>query len=138
MTIEPYLNFAGNCREAFEFYEKVLGGEIEYMGTFGESPMADQCGPGTENMIMHVCMKVGDSKIMGSDCPPEYFEKQQGMAVTIGIESVEEAERIYHALAEGATIKMPLGETFWAKRFGMLTDRFGTPWMINCTCQVEN
>ena len=132
MTVAPYLNFKGNCREAFEFYEKALGGKIEFISTFGESPMAEQCGPGTEDMIMHVCMTLGDSKIMASDCPPEYFEKQQGISITLGVDSVQEAERVFGALSEGGTVRMSLEKTFWAERFGMVVDRFGTPWMINC------
>jgi PhnB protein len=138
MTVAPYLLFNGNCKEAFEFYEKVLGGKIEHMMTFAESPMPAQGAAGTENLIMHVSMTIGNAQIMASDCPPEYFEKAQGMSVTLGIETVEEAERIFNALAEDATIKMPLEETFWARRFGMLTDRFGTPWMINCTAPAAS
>lgn len=133
MTVSPYLVFNGNCKEAFEFYEKVLSGKIEFIQTFGESPAADHVAPETHNQIMHVCMSVGSFQIMASDSPPEYYEKPQGTSVTLSIETIEETERIFDALSEGATIKMPLGETFWSKRFGMLTDRFGTPWMINCS-----
>lgn len=134
MTVAPYLNFSGNCKSAFEFYQQHLGGEIEGMMTFGEGPMAENCGPGNENMIMHACLKIGNFHIMASDCPPEYFEKQQGISVMLGVDSVEEAERIYNALSEGGTVRMPLEKTFWAERFGMVVDQFGTPWMINCEC----
>lgn len=131
MTVAPYLNFAGNCEEAFKFYAQVMGGEIEGLMRFGEAPGEFQSGPGSENLVMHVGMKIGDSHIMASDCPPEYFEKQQGISVMLGVDTVEEAERIFGALSEGGTVRMPMEETFWAKRFGMVVDRFGTPWMIN-------
>lgn len=132
MKIHAYLNFDGRCAEAFRFYEQVLGGRIEFMQTFGESPMADETPPELRDFVMHVTLAVGDQVLMGSDAPPPHFEKPQGFSVTVNIEEPADAERIFAALAEGGEVRMPLGKTFWAGRFGMLVDRFGTPWMVNC------
>lgn len=132
MKLNSYLMFNGQCEAAFKFYEQCLGGKIEAMMTYGESPMADQAPPELLNKIMHVQLTVGDQELMGSDSPPEYMEKPQGFSVSLSIDSVADAERIFHALAENGAVRMPLEKTFWAERFGMLVDQFGTPWMINC------
>jgi PhnB protein len=131
MQVSPYLNFPGTCKEAFEFYAKVLGGKIEMMQTHADSPMKDQHA-GWGDKILHVTMKVGGAVIMGSDAPPSYYNKPQGFYVSLGIEKPADADRIYNSLLDGGSIQMPIQETFWAKRFAMLTDRFGIPWMINC------
>jgi PhnB protein len=131
MKINAYLNFSGNCAEAFRFYEQVLGGKITFMQTHGESPMRDQTPPDWHDAVMHVTLEVGDQTLMGSDAPGEYYEKPQGFSVSLGITEAEDAERIFNALAEGGQVRMPLQKTFWAGRFGMLVDRFGTPWIIN-------
>ena len=132
MKLNTYLTFRGNCREAFEFYAKALNGEIVSMFTHKGSPMEATTPPEWLDKIMHVRMTVGDQVLMGSDAPPQYSKEAQGFSVNIGVDSPEEAERIFHALAEGGKIGMPIAETFWAKRFGMCFDRFGTPWMVNC------
>jgi PhnB protein len=132
MQMSPYLTFKGECEAAFNFYERCLGGRIEAMFRDGESPMAGQTPPERLNAILHARLKVGDFVLMGSDAPPERYARPAGFAVSLGIAEPEEAERIFHALAEGGTVQMPIEKTFWAKRFGMLVDRFGTPWMINC------
>jgi len=132
MQINPYLNFAGNCDEAFKFYEKALGGKIAIKMTYGESPMAKECTANMEKQIMHARLVVGSAVIMGSDCPTERYAKPQGINVTLNIEKPEEAERVFKALSEEGQVMMPIEETFWAHRFGMLTDQFGIPWMINC------
>ncbi len=132
MRLTAYLSFNGQCEEAFKFYERCLGGKIQFMMTYGNSPMAQQTPAAQHNRIMHVTLAVGDQVLQGADAPPEYYRPPQGFSVAIGVQSPAEAERIFHALAEGATIKMPLQETFWAQRFGMLIDRFGTPWILNC------
>ncbi len=133
MKIAPYLNFGGNCKEAFALYERVLGGKIDMMMTHGESPMADQMGPQMRDKIMHAHMKIGEQSIMGSDAPPQMMQKPQGFFVSLEIAAPEEAERVFKALSEGGAVVMPMEETFWAKKFGMAVDRFGTPWMINCS-----
>jgi PhnB protein len=132
MQLSPYLSFNGQCEAAFKFYAQCLGGKIAMKMTYGESPMADQTPPGFRDKIMHTRLLVGDNILMGSDAPPDRYAEAKGITVTIGVEDPAEAERIFHALAEKGTVGMPIQETFWALRFGMLVDRFGTPWMINC------
>jgi PhnB protein len=132
MQIHTYLLYDGQCGEAFRFYERVLGGKIDFIQTHGESPMADQTPPELRDKVMHVHMTVGDQVLMGSDAPMQHFEKPQGFSVSLGIEDPAEAERVFNGLAEGGTVTMPLQKTFWAERFGMLVDRYGIPWMVNC------
>ncbi len=128
--------FNGQCEAAFKFYEQCLGGKIEAMMTYGETPkdapMAEQVSPEFHNKIMHVHLTVGDQELMGSDSPAGYYEEPKGFSVSISLNDLTEAERIFHALAENGKVRMPLRKTFWAERFGMLVDQFGTPWMINC------
>jgi PhnB protein len=132
MLLNPYLQYNGQCEAAFNFYEKCLGGKIAFKITYGESPMADQTPSEFRGKIMHMRLIVGDKILMGSDAPAGRYEKPQGFSVSLGIETPEEAERIFKALSEKGKVAMPLEETFWARRFGMLVDPFGIPWMINC------
>jgi PhnB protein len=133
MQLIPYLNFAGNCGEAFDFYRDVLGGEILSRFTYGESPMAVDMPPESHAQIMHTHLQSGGATLMGADGPPPHPQAGQGSFVNIAVDSADEAERIWKALSEGAEVRMPLQETFWARRFGMLVDRFGKPWMVNCS-----
>ncbi|MEA5448756.1 VOC family protein [Leptolyngbya sp. CCNP1308] len=132
MKLYSYLNFNGNCEAAFTFYAQVLGGKIGDKMTYGESPMADQVSDEWRSKIMHAQLILGDQELMGADSTPEYFEEAKGTSVLIAVEDVEKAEHIFEALAENGTVKMPIQETFWAARFGMLVDQFGTPWLVNC------
>jgi PhnB protein len=132
MQLNPYLSFNGKCEEAFKFYEKVLGGKVEMMMKYEGSPMADQTPPEWRDKIMHARLIVSGEVLMGSDAPPNRYEPMKGITVTIGVDEPADAERVFGALAEGGTVQMPIQQTFWAARFGMLVDRFGTPWMINC------
>jgi len=132
MQLNPYLIFNGQCRAAFEFYERVLGGKITGMQTQGDSPMADQTPAAQRDAILHARLEVGDEVLMGSDSGPEPVEKTQGFSVSLTVEKAPDADRIFNALAEGGKVNMPIQETFWATRFGMLVDRFGIPWMVNC------
>ena len=133
MKVNPYLNFNGDCAEALKLYEQVLGGKIEGLSTFGEMPAAGQHAPEMKDKVMHARLVLGDQVLMASDSPPEYYEKPQGTSIALGIDKAADAERIFHALAEGGTVKMPFQKTFWAAGgFGMLVDRFGIPWMVNC------
>jgi PhnB protein len=132
MQINSYLMFKGDCDAAFKFYEKCLGGKIAFKITNGESPMAKETPPERLNQILHVRMVVGDNVLMGSDSPPDRYDEPNGFFVSIGIESPTEAERVFAALSEKGNVLMPIQETFWAVRFGMLKDQFGIPWMINC------
>jgi len=130
-TVTPYLNFNGDCREAIAFYASLFGGPVDMM-TYGESPACDEMPPGTSDYVMHAQLTAGSLFLMASDVPPGMYQKPVGVSVALAVDSVEEAERVYKALAEGGEVQMPLEETFWAQRFAMVADRFGTPWMINC------
>lgn len=132
MQLNAYLTFNGQCEAAFEFYAQCLGGKIEMMMTHENSPMADQVPSEWRKKIMHVRMTVGDQVLMGSDAPPEHYEAPKGFSVSVGVNDTAEAERIFNALATNGVIRMPLQKTFWSAGFGMLVDRFGVPWMINC------
>jgi PhnB protein len=132
MQCNPYLIFNGNCEEAFKFYEKILAGKIIAMMKFAETPAADAHGPDFRNKIVHARLSFGNNVLMASDAPPQHYEPMRGMSVTLNVDTPNEAERIYKALSDGAQVRMALQETFWALRYAMLTDRFGTPWMINC------
>ena len=132
MQSHPYLLFNGQCEEAFKFYEKYLNGKIAIMMTYAGSPAEQQVPAEWRGKILHVRLDLDEGKLMGSDAPPTRYQPPQGFSVSLDVEKTEEAERIFTALAENGTVKMPIQETFWALRFGMLVDRFGVPWMINC------
>ena len=132
MELNPYLTFDGQCEAAFEFYERCLGGKIVTMMNHEDSPIADQVPADWGKRIMHARLTVGDSVLMGSDSPPEHYEEPKGFSVALQLKQPAEAERVFQALAEGGTVLMPIQQTFWATRFGMLVDRFAIPWMINC------
>jgi PhnB protein len=132
IAIEPYLNFGGNAKEALAFYEKALGGKVTFSQTFGESPGGDKMPPEYKDRLMHANFKKGDLKFMASDGPPGY-ENKQGNNVTLALhgDSIDELEKAFTGLSEGGTVTMPLQETFWAERFGMLIDKYGVNWMVN-------
>jgi len=133
MQLNPYLTFNGQCEAAFKFYARCLGGEITVMSTFGTTPACDHVPPEFHDKIMHARLLLGDQVLMGSDTTPaDAYEGIKGCAVALNVATTAEAERIFQALAENGTVQMPLEETFWAARFGMLVDQFGVPWMINC------
>jgi PhnB protein len=132
MEVAPYLNFNGNCAEAFKFYEKTLGGTIEMLSTHADSPMKDQVPPDWRDKVLHVQLKIGSFALMGSDAPAGHFAPAQGMTISLSIPTYAESERIFNQLAAGGRATMPFGKTFWSAGFGMVTDRFGTPWMVNC------
>ena len=132
MQHNTYLGFDGDCEAAFRFYEKVLGGKIVMMARYRDMPGAEQSPAAMQDKIMHARLMLGDRPLMGGDAPDSRFSKPQGFCVNIAVTDPGEAERVFKDLAEGGTIKMPIGETFWAHRFGMLIDKFGTPWMVNC------
>ncbi len=132
MQLNPHLAFNGECEAAFKFYENCLGGKIVTMMTYGDSPMAEQMPPAWRGMIIHAAFALSDHQLTGADVPPESYLKPQGFYVLLHIGAEAEADRIFKALAENGAVRMPVQETFWARRFGMLVDQFGTPWMINC------
>lgn len=129
--MHAYLNFDGTCAEAFQFYAKLLGGRVEEMVTADAMPemgLEESWG----DRLLHARLVVGDSVILASDSPSGQHVPAAGMQVSIHVEDTAEAERIFHSLAEGGQVTMPIAETPWSPRFGMLVDRFGTPWMVNC------
>jgi PhnB protein len=132
MRINPLLSFDGQCEAAFKFYEKCLGGKIVFLMRYGDAPGAESAPPGWRDKVIHATFALGDHVLQGADNTPETYVKPQGFVISLSIGPVEEAERIFKALAEDGVVQMPLQETFWALRFGMVVDRFGTPWVINC------
>jgi PhnB protein len=132
MKINPYLMFNGECEAAFKFYEQCLGGKIEGIMPFADTPMEADVPAEWRDKVMHASMIIDDQILMGSDASPGHYEKPQGFGIALHIKEPAEAERLFDALAEDGTIQMPLQQTFWATRFGMLSDRFGIPWMVNC------
>ena len=132
MEVAPYLLFQGNCKEAFEFYEKALGGKLDMM-TFGQSPDTSQIPAAMLNQVIHARLASGTGVIMGSDCPPERYAKPQGFSVSVSSADPGEVERIFNALVQGGQVHMALAQTFWSAKFGMLQDKYGIAWMVNCT-----
>lgn len=132
MQFTPYLSFNGNCEEAFKFYEQTLGGELQSMFRYEGSPMQDRVPAEWRQKVMHTTLKAGDGVLMGADAPPPYFTQPGGFSVSIVFKEPAEAESKFEALGKGGKIMMPIQQTFWARRFGMLVDRFGIPWMVSC------
>ena len=130
--MNPYLLFNGDCESAMRFYEKSIGGKVEALFTHEGTPMEKMVPADWRKKVMHARLKVGDKVLMASDCPPDRYVKPQGFSVNLDFKSPAEAEKVFNALAENGSVQMPLQQTFWAARFGMVTDRFGKPWMINC------
>ncbi|RAJ76534.1 PhnB protein [Chitinophaga dinghuensis] len=132
-SVNPYLNYKGNCEEAFNHYKKVFGGEFAFLSRFSEMPPDHPCDPDEKDKIMHVSLPIGNTILMGSDIPKKFDNTTFGnnFAVTVAPETKEEATQIFNGLAEGGNVTMPLGPTFWAEAFGMLVDKFGVSWMVN-------
>jgi len=140
MTFRPYLAFAGNCREAFNRYQQLFGGELVLL-TMGDMPSdAGPPPPGAKaDAIMHAALTTGDELLMGADDPSGNFDGTvNGMCVNCSLPDVAEAKRVFDALSEGGQVQMPLGETFFSPAFGMCTDRFGTPWMVMVEAPAES
>lgn len=129
MNIDPYLIFDGTCEQAMNFYAQALGGEVVMMSRFAESPGCEDLPP---ERIMHARLHVGDQVLMASDSHPAHgHDGIKGFSIALNVDSPEQAQRSFQALADGGTVVMPLGETFWSESFGMLIDRFGVSWMVN-------
>ena len=132
--MEPtiYLYFNGNCLEAMTLYAETLGGEITGVFRNGDAPDPQDRMPGGDDLVMNMAIKLGGATIMASDAPDRHYSKPQGFSISIAPKSIEDFDRIYGVLAKDAeAVTMAPGETFWAERFAMFTDRFGTPWMLN-------
>jgi PhnB protein len=130
LQLDTYLNYGGNCRQAFEFYAEHLGGRIEMLMTHGEMPGPSQVPPERRNDVLHARMAIGGATLLGADVPPERFQPMRSAYLSLSLDSSEEADRIYALLTEGGEIFMKMDETFFAHRFAMLRDRFGTSWML--------
>jgi PhnB protein len=134
MPVTPYLFFDGRCEEAVEFYKKTLGAEVGTMMRFKENP--EQQPPGTvpadsDNKIMHACLRINGTAVMASDgCAQGGKPKFEGFSLSLNAKDEAEADRMFAALADGGQVQMPLGKTFFAKRFGVVADRFGVGWMV--------
>lgn len=130
MQLHTYLNYGGNCEQAFRFYEEHLGGKITMLMRHGEQPDVSQVPPGWGQAVLHARMHIAGTELLGADIPPDRFQPIRSAYLSLTLDSVEEAERVHALLADGGQIFMPMAETFFAHRFSMLRDRFGTSWMI--------
>lgn len=130
--LHAYLSFDGNCAEAMKFYARVLDAKVEALITYGQTPGSDPVPPSHADKIMHGYLAHADFALMAGDVPPGVtYSGVSGVMLTLSYPTAAEGKRVFAALAEGGKVTMPLGETFWAESFGMVTDRFGTPWGVN-------
>ena len=136
MAFHPYLNFGGNCREAFTRYQEIFGGELVLL-SMSDVPPEVEVPADQADLIMHAALTFEDHLLMASDDPTENFGPVQGMYVNYTVGDVAEARRVFEALADGGEVRMPLAETFWSPMFGMCVDRFGTPWMVNAEAPAD-
>jgi PhnB protein len=130
MKLNTYLNFGGNCAEAFQFYEQHLGGKMVMESTWEQQPKPHNFPPEWAKKVLHARIELGGTVLMGSDVPGDRFQPMRSAYLSLSLDSVEEAERVHKLLAEGGEIFMPMEETFFAYRFSMLRDRFGVLWML--------
>src|SRR4051794_36480541 len=130
MKFNPLLSFRGECEAAFTCYARCFAGTIVTMLTYADSPQAESAPPEWRGKIFHATLAVGDQVLMGGDVLPEQYEPAKGFRIMIALDDPVEAERVFQALAERGTVQMPMQQTFWAVRFGVLVDRFGIPWVI--------
>ena len=136
VDVNPYLSFNGQCEKAFKFYEECLGGSGLSFHKYGGSPMEGHVPAEWRDKVMHATLLFENTALMGADAPPNFFTAPQGFSVSIHVDKPEDAERIFNALAKGGKIQMPIQQTFWTARFGVLIDQFGIPWMVNCSQQA--
>jgi PhnB protein len=130
MQVQPYLNFNGRCEEALEFYRRALGAEVTALMRFKESPDPAMVSPGSENKVMHSSFRVGDATVLASDGQCQGQTSFQGISLTLTVPDVAAAEQRFAALSDGGQVQMPLTQTFFSPRFGMVADRFGVSWMV--------
>jgi PhnB protein len=130
VALTPYLFFDGRCEEAIEFYKQTLDAQVQMVMRFKDGPDQNMCAPGNEDKVMHACVRIGDTAVMMSDGRAQMQPKFEGFALSLDARDEADAERLYAALAQGGQAQMPLTETFFAKRFGMVADRFGVGWML--------
>lgn len=132
LQLNPYLVFDGTCEEAFTFYAQCLGGTLAPLNRFGDTPGCEDMPASHRDRIMHARLEIDGQVLMGSDNPPAHpHEGVKGCSIAVAVDDAGQAERLFARLSEGGAVTMPMQETFWAQRFGMCTDRFGVPWMVN-------
>ena len=132
-VLDSYLFFDGQCADAMRFYARTLGGTLEAVMTYAQAPDPAQCPPGADDRVMHASLLLDGRRLMASDVPPAMAadaRPMKGFALSLGYPTTAEARRVFDALAQGGQVTMPMTKTFWAEAFGMLTDRFGTAWMV--------
>ncbi len=132
MLLAPYLTFNGDCAEAFRFYAEVFDSKIDFLQTHGESPIADEVPSEWSDAVIHAQMKIGDQNLMASDVPGDRYDRPAGFSISLHFDDISRARQVFDNLAKGGAITMELEKTFWSPLFGMLVDRFGVPWTINC------
>jgi len=132
MQVNPYLSFNGQCEAAFKLYEQVLGGQLGDIFRYAGTPLAHEVPTDWQDKVMHGSVTIGGQVLMGGDVAPDRYEAPTGFSLSIQLKDATEAERIFGELSQGGRVVMGLEKTFWAERFGMVIDRFGIPWMINC------
>jgi PhnB protein len=132
MQMTTYLSFKGECEAAFKVYEQCFGGQLGAIFRYAGSPMADSVPADWSDKVMHSSLTVGGQVLMGGDVVPGRYEEPKGFSLSLQMKSTADADRIFHELAKDGRVVMALEKTFWAERFGMVVDRFGIPWMINC------
>jgi PhnB protein len=130
VQLTTYLNYGGNCEEAFRFYEKHLGGKITMLMHHGEQPAAPNAASDSIRGVLHARMELGGTELLGADMPPDRFQPMRSAYLTLTLDSDQEADRVFALLSDGGQIFMPMQDTFYASRFAMLRDRFGTSWML--------
>ena len=131
MRVNTYLSFNGDCEAAFQLYERCLDGRIGAVFRYGNTPLAGDVPPDWHDKVMHASITIGEQVIMGADVAPDRYEAPKGISLSVHTTSIEEAERVFGELEAVGRVVMPLEETFWAPRFGMIVDRFGVPWLIS-------
>jgi PhnB protein len=132
LNLRTGLSFDGQCEAAFKFYERCFNGKMTFLLRWGDSPMAKDAPAEWKNKVLHATLAIGESSVSGADALPGSYEPPRGFTILLGLQDPGEAERLFHALAENGTVRMPLQETFWAYRFGSVIDQYGIPWEINC------
>jgi len=134
MKLSPHitLHFNGQCEAAFKFYEQCFGGKIQFMLTWGGSPMADKAPPEWSGKLLHARITIGDADLIGGDVLSKDYQRPQGFSLLLSLDDPEQADRIFHTLSANGTVAVPMQKTFWALRYGMVVDQYGIPWEINC------
>ena len=130
--LAPYIFFNGTCAEAVKAYEKIFGAKVVMMMRNKDAPAPEARMPGSDDLVMHVRLDINGMTLLASDCPPDMAERPQGFRVMYEVKSAADGQRIFDALKDNGSVQLEYQNTFWAHRFGMCTDRFGIPWMINC------